>query len=101
MDCVRAEDAYTGRSTEEHIPGQTREWNEELQAVRELPANTLHERLLRDRAFFKVRSDFVAAATRGASLVIDGGVLAINPGDEPRSQDRIHHSKPNQVIRIV
>ena len=86
VDCVRAEDAYTARSTEEHIPGQTREWNEELQAVRELPANTLHERLLRDRAFFKVHSDFVAAATRGAMLVIDGGVLAINPGDEPRSQ---------------
>ena len=37
VDCVRAEDAYTARSTEEHIPGQTREWNEELQAVRELP----------------------------------------------------------------
>ena len=66
--------------------GQTREWNEELQAVRELPCSTLHERLLRDRAFFKVHSDFVAAATRGAMLVVDGGVLAINPGDEPRSQ---------------
>ena len=34
----------------------------------------------------KVHSDFVAAATRGAMLVVDGGVLAINPGDEPRSQ---------------
>lgn len=86
VDCVRAEDAYTARSTEEHIPGQTREWNEELQAVRELPCTNLHERLLRDRAFFKVHSDFVAAATRGAMLVVDGGVLAINPGDEPRSQ---------------
>lgn len=86
VDCVRAEDAYTARSTEEHIPGQTREWNEELQAVRELPSSSIHERLLRDRAFFKVHSDFVAAATRGAMLVVDGGVLAINPGDEPRSQ---------------
>ena len=86
VDCVRAEDAYTARSTEEHIPGQTREWNEELQAVRELPSGSIHERLLRDRAFFKVHSDFVAAATRGAMLVVDGGVLAINPGDEPRSQ---------------
>lgn len=43
VDCVRAEDAYTARSTEEHIPGQTREWNEELQAVRELPSASLHE----------------------------------------------------------
>lgn len=39
---------------EEHIPGQTRDWNEELQTTRELPRATLPERLLRERAIFKV-----------------------------------------------
>lgn len=39
---------------EEHIPGQTRDWNEELQTTRELPRKTLPERLLRERAIFKV-----------------------------------------------
>ena len=40
---------------EEHIPGQTRDWNEELQTTRELPRKSLPERLLRERAVFKVQ----------------------------------------------
>ncbi|XP_077467620.1 clustered mitochondria protein homolog isoform X2 [Stigmatopora argus] len=87
MDCVRAEDAYTSRlGYEEHIPGQTRDWNEELQTTRELPRKNLPDRLLRERAIFKVHSDFAAAATRGAMAVIDGNVMAINPGDETHMQ---------------
>lgn len=34
----------------------------------------------------QVHSDFVAAATRGAVAVIDGNVMAINPGEEPKMQ---------------
>uniref|UniRef100_A0A8C1TNH3 Clustered mitochondria protein homolog n=1 Tax=Cyprinus carpio TaxID=7962 RepID=A0A8C1TNH3_CYPCA len=87
MDCVRAEDAYTSRlGYEEHIPGQTRDWNEELQTTRELSRKNLPERLLRERAIFKVHSDFAAAAMRGAMAVIDGNVMAINPGEETRMQ---------------
>ena len=33
---------------------------------------------------FQVHSDFVAAATRGAVAVIDGNVMAINPGEEAK-----------------
>lgn len=71
---------------EEHIPGQTRDWNEELQTTRELSRKTLPERLLRERAIFKVHSDFVTAATRGAMAVIDGNVMAINPGEDSKMQ---------------
>ncbi|OAD58294.1 hypothetical protein WN48_00173 [Eufriesea mexicana] len=78
IDAIRAED--------KHIPGQTRDWNEELQTTRELPRKNLPERLLRERAIFKVHSDFVAAATRGAVAVIDGNVMAINPGEEAKMQ---------------
>ena len=35
---------------------QTRDWNEELQTTRELPRKNLPERLLRERAIFKVLS---------------------------------------------
>lgn len=35
---------------------------------------------------FQVHSDFVAAATRGAMAVIDGNVMAINPGEEAKMQ---------------
>ena len=68
IDAIRAEDTFSSKlGYEEHIPGQTRDWNEELQTTRELPRKTLPERLLRERAIFKVHSDFVTAATRGAT----------------------------------
>ena len=87
IDSIRAEDAFSSKlGYEEHIPGQTRDWNEELQTTRELPRKTLPERLLRERAIFKVHSDFVSAATRGAVAVIDGNVMAINPGEDPKMQ---------------
>ena len=33
-----------------------------------------------------MHSDFVSAATRGAIAVIDGNVMAINPGEDPKMQ---------------
>uniref|UniRef100_T1ITX2 Clustered mitochondria protein homolog n=1 Tax=Strigamia maritima TaxID=126957 RepID=T1ITX2_STRMM len=87
VDAIRAEDAFSSKlGYEEHIPGQTRDWNEELQTTRELPRKSLPDRLLRERAIFKVHSDFVAAAMRGAMAVIDGNVMAINPGEEAKMQ---------------
>lgn len=87
IDAIRAEDTFSSKlGYEEHIPGQTRDWNEELQTTRELPRKSLPERLLRERAIFKVHSDFVTAATRGAVAVIDGNVMAINPGEETKMQ---------------
>ncbi|XP_055594230.1 clustered mitochondria protein homolog [Uranotaenia lowii] len=87
IDAIRAEDTFSSKlGYEEHIPGQTRDWNEELQTTRELPRSTLPERLLRERAIFKVHSDFVTAATRGAMAVIDGNVMAINPGEDAKMQ---------------
>lgn len=35
--------------------------------------------------YFQVHSDFVGAATRGAIAVIDGNVMAINPGEDAKS----------------
>lgn len=87
VDYIRAEDAFSTRlGYEEHIPGQTRDWNEEIQTTRELSKKTLPERLIRERAIFKVHSDFVGAATRGAMAVIDGNVMAINPGEDAKMQ---------------
>ncbi|XP_075686934.1 clustered mitochondria protein homolog isoform X2 [Rhinoderma darwinii] len=87
IDCVRAEDAYNSRlGYEEHIPGQTRDWNEELQTTRELSRELPTDQHLRQRANFKINSDFVGASTRGAMAVIDGNVMAINPGEETKMQ---------------
>ncbi|XP_046840986.1 clustered mitochondria protein homolog [Xenia sp. Carnegie-2017] len=86
-DRMRAEDSsYVRIGHEEHMPGQLRDWNEELQSARELPRGNLQQRLLRDRAMFKITSDFVMAATRGAMSVVDGNVMSINPGDDEKSR---------------
>ncbi|XP_034062393.1 clustered mitochondria protein homolog isoform X4 [Gymnodraco acuticeps] len=87
LDCVRAEETHTSHMGQDEITaGQSRDWNEELQRCRELPRNSLQERLQRERSLFKANSDFVAAATRGAVAVIDGNVMPLNPGEVPHMQ---------------
>lgn len=86
-DSVRKEEAFASRmACEENLPGQTRDWNDELQATRELPQAGLNDRLVRDRAIFKSNSDFVAAATRAAVSVVNGDIMAINPGETRKQQ---------------
>ncbi|XP_028517938.1 clustered mitochondria protein homolog [Exaiptasia diaphana] len=86
-DMLRSEDAASIRiGYEEHMPGQLRDWNEELQSARELPHDTMQQRLLRERALFKITSDFVSAATKGAMTVVDGNVMAINPGEDEKKR---------------
>jgi len=85
IDFFRAEDANINKlGHEDHIPGQVRDWNEELQITKELPKKSLPERLIRERAMFKVHSDFVSAAIRGCQAVVDGNIMAINPGEESK-----------------
>ncbi|GMY22320.1 isoform 2 of clustered mitochondria protein [Fagus crenata] len=60
-DAARAEDALTLSYGSELI-GMQRDWNEELQSCREFLHTTPQERILRDRALYKVTSDFVDAA---------------------------------------
>uniref|UniRef100_H2Y5F0 Clu domain-containing protein n=1 Tax=Ciona savignyi TaxID=51511 RepID=H2Y5F0_CIOSA len=79
VDVVRAEDSYSSRLLfEEHIPGQLVSIDPRLPTAYgiDLCSNTVTRLTL-----LKARRDFVAAATRGAMMVIDGNVMAINPGD--------------------
>lgn len=68
------------------LTAQPRDWNEELQALREMPRDSAAARLLRDRALFKFNSDFAAAVRQGAVEVVNGNVMSLNPADETRSQ---------------
>uniref|UniRef100_A0A665TT55 Clustered mitochondria (cluA/CLU1) homolog b n=1 Tax=Echeneis naucrates TaxID=173247 RepID=A0A665TT55_ECHNA len=87
LDCVRAEETNSSHmGQDKQTAGQSRDWNEELQGCRELPRNSLQERLHRERSIFKTNSDFVAAATQGAVAVIDGNVMPLNPGEAPHMQ---------------
>ncbi|KAL5976011.1 hypothetical protein ACLOJK_020341 [Asimina triloba] len=79
-DAARAEDSLALSYGSELI-GMQRDWNEELQSCREFPHASLQERILRDRALYKVTCDFVDAAIGGAVGVISRCIPPINPTD--------------------
>ncbi|KAB5541065.1 hypothetical protein DKX38_014039 [Salix brachista] len=90
-DAARAEDALTLSYGSELI-GMQRDWNEELQSCREFPHSTPQERILRDRALYKVTSDFVDAATKGAIGVINRCIPPINPTDPECLHMYVHNN---------
>jgi protein TIF31 len=71
LDQMRAEDQIQPfrNGFEDHMPGQIRDWNEELQTTHDMPQTTFAERLCRDRARFKVNADFIQSCVRGALAV--------------------------------
>mmetsp|Transcript_2830 Transcript_2830/g.8459 ORF Transcript_2830/g.8459 Transcript_2830/m.8459 type:complete len:1154 (-) Transcript_2830:1358-4819(-) len=85
-DNVRAEDAAARWSEADPLnPGMIRDWNDELQTLRDLEIQTEADRLIRDRALYKLHTDYVAAATRGAQAAVLGNIPPVNPIDSPES----------------
>ena len=72
--------------------GLQRDWNEELQSCRDLPRATLKDRILRDRALFRVHSEFTDAAAKGARAVIGRCIPPLNPTDLERYHMYVHNS---------
>ncbi|KAI3384841.1 hypothetical protein SNEBB_009093 [Seison nebaliae] len=75
-----------GSYTDDQFPSPNRDWNDEFQSTRELPMSTTSERILRDRAKFKVMTDFSNAACFGAQAAVEGNLMAINPGEDRKIQ---------------
>ncbi|KAJ2782746.1 Intracellular distribution of mitochondria [Coemansia interrupta] len=74
-----------------------RDWNEELQSIREMARGNLSERVVRDRQLHKWHAEFAESAVQGAMAVVDGEMAALNPLD-PSDQhmflrDNIFYSK--------
>ncbi|KAJ7545279.1 hypothetical protein O6H91_09G113600 [Diphasiastrum complanatum] len=90
-DIGRAEDSLIAPYGTEVI-GMQRDWNEELQSCREFPRGTLQDRIMRDRALYKVNCDFVDAATKGAKAVIGRCIPPINPTDPERFHMYVHNN---------
>ncbi|OZJ06171.1 hypothetical protein BZG36_00998 [Bifiguratus adelaidae] len=90
FDASRPSEAYLNFGTD---AGESlRDWNDELQSHRELPRSTLQERVLRDRLINKLQADFAEAAIKGAQMVIEGNVIAINPTDPLESQMYLYNN---------
>ncbi|KAD5802797.1 hypothetical protein R6Q59_023791 [Mikania micrantha] len=90
-DAARAENSLTLSFGSELI-GMQRDWNEELQSCREFPHTSPQERILRDRALYKVSSDFVDAAINGAIGVISRCIPPINPTDPECFHMYVHNN---------
>ncbi len=89
-DPTRAQEAYLigGADGAENL----RDWNEEFQTTRELPRETLPDRVFRERLTSKLFADYNDAAGRGAVLVARGEVAPLNPTEGRDAQIFIYNN---------
>ena len=69
-----------------------RDWNEEIQSTRELPRETVQDRVFRERLTAKVFAEFNEAAARGAVLVARGEVAPLNPTESKDAQIFVYNN---------
>lgn len=76
-DLTRSQETYlmSGIDNTETL----RDWNEEIQSTRELPKESVQERVFRERLMSKISAEFNEAAARGAVMVARGEVAPLNP----------------------
>ncbi|ERS99685.1 hypothetical protein HMPREF1624_03048 [Sporothrix schenckii ATCC 58251] len=89
-DITRTQEAYLIAGTEN--VDNLRDWNEELQSARELPRDTVQDRIFRERLVAKVFADYIDAATRGALLVASGEVGPLNPTEGRDAQIFVYNN---------
>ncbi|KAJ5648389.1 hypothetical protein N7490_004761 [Penicillium lividum] len=69
-----------------------RDWNEEFQTTRELPRDTVQDRVFRERLTSKLFADYNEAAARGAVLVARGEVAPLNPTEAQDAQIFVYNN---------
>ena len=69
-----------------------RDWNEEFQSTRELPKETVPERVFRERLTSKLFAEYNEAAIRGACLVARGEVQPLNPTEARDAQIFVYNN---------
>ena len=83
-DLTRTQETYlmSGAENTESL----RDWNEEIQSMKEMPRETVQDRIFRERMISKTYVEFNEAAARGAVLVARGEVTPLNPTDTKDAQ---------------
>lgn len=89
-DVTRSQEAYLlgGVDGAENL----RDWNEEFQTTRELPRDTLQDRVFRERLTSKLFADYNDAAAKGAVAVARGEVAPLNPTESKDAQIFIYNN---------
>ena len=83
-DLTRTQETYllAGADNTETL----RDWNEEIQNTKEMPKESVQDRIFRERLLSKIYAEFNDAAVRGAVLVARGEVPALNPTETRNAQ---------------
>ncbi|KAJ6115536.1 hypothetical protein N7523_005953 [Penicillium sp. IBT 18751x] len=89
-DITRSQESYliSGVDNAETL----RDWNEEFQTTRELPRDTVQDRVFRERLTSKLFADYNEAAARGAVLVARGEVAPLNPTEAQDAQIFVYNN---------
>ena len=89
-DITRTQESYliSGIENTETL----RDWNEEFQSTRELPKETVQDRVFRERLTSKLFADYNDAAARGAVLVARGEVAPLNPTESRDAQIFVYNN---------
>ncbi|RDW83160.1 clustered mitochondria protein [Coleophoma crateriformis] len=89
-DLTRTQESYliSGIENTETL----RDWNEEFQTTRELPKETVQDRVFRERLTSKLFADYTDAAARGAVLVARGEVAPLNPTEGRDAQIFVYNN---------
>lgn len=89
-DITRTQEAYLISGVDN--TDTLRDWNEEFQSARELPKETVQDRVFRERFMSKLFADYADAAARGAILVARGEVSPLNPTEGRDAQIFVYNN---------
>ncbi|KAL2364051.1 Intracellular distribution of mitochondria [Blastomyces dermatitidis] len=89
-DITRSQENYliSGMDNSETL----RDWNEEFQSTRELPRETVQDKVFRERLTSKLFADYNDAAARGAVLVARGEIAPLNPTEGRDAQIFVYNN---------
>ena len=89
-DITRTQEAFLIAGVEN--TDTLRDWNEEFQSARELPKDSVPDRVFRERLISKLFADYTDAAARGAVLVARGEVAPLNPTEGRDAQIFVYNN---------
>ena len=89
-DITRTQESYLIAGVDN---GETlRDWNEEFQSTRELPKETVQDRVFRERLTMKLFAEYNDAAARGAVMAARGEVAPLNPTENRDAQIFVYNN---------
>lgn len=72
--------------------GVPREWNEEIQSIRALPAKNTSEQIMKSRFIYRTTSEFTESCRQTVIAISKGHIVPVNPMDTEENQVYIYNN---------